>query len=81
MSLSDFRIINKLGSGAYSSVYKVERTLDNQIYALKKVNLNGLNEKEKQNSLNEIRILASVRHQNVIGYREAFLDESTKSLW
>lgn len=29
MSLSDFKIITKLGSGAYSSVYKVQRILDN----------------------------------------------------
>ena len=52
MSLSDFKIITKLGTGAYSSVYQVQRILDGEIYALKKVNLGGLNEKEKQNSLN-----------------------------
>ena len=74
MSLSDFKLLSKLGSGAYSSVYKVERLLDGKSYALKKVNLNGLSEKEKQNALNEVRILASIRHPNVIGYREAFFD-------
>jgi NIMA (never in mitosis gene a)-related kinase len=52
MSLLDFKIINKLGTGAYSSVYKVERIMDGQIYALKKANILGMNEKEKQNALN-----------------------------
>ena len=45
MSLSDFKILEKLGSGAYSSVYKVERLLDHDIYALKKVNLTGMTNK------------------------------------
>ena len=62
-------MLEKLGLGAYSSVYKVERLLDHEVYALKKVNLNGMTNKEKQNALNEIRILASVRHPCVIGYR------------
>jgi serine/threonine protein kinase len=35
MSLKDFEIGVKLGEGAYSNVYKVERKQDNQIYALK----------------------------------------------
>lgn len=52
MSLSDFKILKKLGAGVYSSVYKVQRILDNEIYALKKVNLPGLNEKERKNALN-----------------------------
>jgi NIMA (never in mitosis gene a)-related kinase len=81
MSLMDFKVLEKLGSGAYSSVYRVERLLDNEIYALKKVNLSGMTPKEQQNALNEVRILASIRHPGVIGYREAFLDENTKSLW
>ena len=37
MSLSDFVMLNKIGDGAYSSVHKVKRISDGQIYALKKV--------------------------------------------
>jgi len=45
MSLKDFVIINKLGEGAYSSVYKVQRIVDSEIYALKKVKMSNLSEK------------------------------------
>jgi len=37
--IKDFQILSKLGEGAYSSVYKVKRITDNQIYALKRVKL------------------------------------------
>lgn len=50
-------------------------------YALKKVKILNLSEKERQNALNEVRILASVRNPNIIGYKEVFIDESTSSLW
>lgn len=36
-----------------------------------------LSDKEKSNALNEVRILASVRDKNIIGYREVFIDESS----
>lgn len=58
----------------YSSVYKVKRIEDGQEYALKKVRMLNLSEKEKENSINEVRILASIRHPNIIGYKEAFTD-------
>ena len=34
-SLKDFKIVKKLGEGAFSIVYKVTRLSDNQEYALK----------------------------------------------
>ena len=40
-----------------------------------------LSEKEKENALNEVRILASIRHANIIAYKEAFFDEPSSSLW
>lgn len=52
--IKDFQILSKLGEGAYSSVYKVKRISDNQIYAMKRVKLLSLKEKEKENALNEI---------------------------
>ena len=62
-----------LGQGAYSVVYKVERQTDKKLYALKKVKLANLSEKEIENALNEVRILASIKNNNIIGYKEAFL--------
>lgn len=50
------------------------------IYALKKVKMAGLNAKEKENALNEVRILASVQHETVIGYKEAFFEDSSQCL-
>ena len=81
MSLKDFQVMDKLGEGAYSSVYKVKRISDSQTYALKKVRMMNLSDKEKENALNEVRILASINCPNIIAYKEAFVDESSQSLW
>ena len=35
-----------------------------------------LSVKEKENALNEVRILASIKHPNIAGYNEAFFEES-----
>jgi len=59
----------------------VRRLSDDQEYALKKVKLNDLSDKEKQNALNEVRILASIRSPYIICYKEVFLTESSHSLW
>lgn len=70
-----------LGDGSYSSVYKVRRIEDNQEYALKKVKMLNLSDREKENALNEVRILASIHHKNVVSYKQAFFDEPSSSLW
>jgi NIMA (never in mitosis gene a)-related kinase len=75
MSLNDFEVIKRLGEGAYSSVYHVRRLMDNQTYALKKVKMVKLSDKEKENALNEVRILASIQHKSICSYHEAFIDE------
>ena len=78
--MENFEIIKQLGTGSYSTVYEVRRLEDNEIYAIKKVKLMKITSKEKENALNEIRILASVNHKNVIGYKEAFFDEKEQVL-
>lgn len=80
MSLSEFEILNKIGEGAYSTVFKAQRYSDGQIYAIKKVRIQKLSDKEKKNALSEIRIMASIKHPNVISYKEAFFDEGEQSL-
>ena len=78
--MDDFQIVSKIGEGAYSLVYKVRRLIDGNIYALKKVKLINLSEKERKNALNEVRLLASVKSKFVVSYREAFFDEKDNTL-
>lgn len=54
---------------------------DKKIYALKKVKLLELTEKEVSNAINEVWILASIHHKNVISYKEAFIDPESNELW
>ena len=75
-----FEIVSKIGEGAYSTVYTVKRIEDDQLYALKKVKIQGLSLKEKENALNEIRILASVNSPYVVSYKESFIDETDQTL-
>lgn len=78
----EFRLVRKLGSGAFSSVYHVIRRADNCEYALKKVNFEALStEKDRENAINEVRILSSLHHPHVIAFHEAFVDHTHKSLW
>jgi NIMA (never in mitosis gene a)-related kinase 1/4/5 len=44
--------------------------------------MGGLTDKEKENAINEVRILASIKNnKNIITYKEAFIDETSGSLW
>ena len=79
-SINDFLIINKIGTGSYSEVYKVQRKSDGHVYALKKVSLANLSQKERENALNEVRILASIKNENIIGYKESFVIDNGKTL-
>ena len=68
------------GEGSFSEVYRVKRNSDGAIYAMKKVKMGKLSAKEKDNALNEVRILASINHPNVIGYKEAFFEDAINVL-
>lgn len=78
--MENFKVVKIIGEGSYSSVYKVIRKVDDKEYALKRVKLLNLKEKEKENALNEIRLLASIKDENVVSYKEAFWEHNSNSL-
>lgn len=47
---------------------------------MKKVPMGKLSEKEKNSAINEVRILASINHPNIIGYKEAFFESTPGNL-
>ena len=76
MKADEFEYIEQLGRGSYSKVYKVRRKADNQIYALKQVQMSSISEKERENSLNEVRLLSHLSHPYIINYKETFIENN-----
>lgn len=42
--------------------------------------MGNLSQKEKENALNEVRILASINNKAIVAYKEAFFEDSSTSL-
>lgn len=59
--------------GATAAFTKLKDSKTIKYIALNKVKIYSLSDKEKQNALNEVRILASIKHENIISYKEAFI--------
>ncbi|MEW5305128.1 MAG: hypothetical protein WDW36_007689 [Sanguina aurantia] len=68
-----FKVLKMLGQGSYGKVYKVQRLTDSQEYALKETDLEAMSQAERSDSVNEVRLLVSINHPNVIRYNEAFV--------
>ena len=67
---SKYEIIQEIGRGAFSIVYKVKSKEDNNIYCLKKINMKKTNDKE-----NEINILSNLDHPNLIKFFYSYSNE------
>ena len=79
-TFDDFEIIRTLGQGAFSTVFLVKRKKDNKQYALKSIKMENLSKIEQHNSVNEVRILSSIVHPNIISYKESFWNWNNKTL-
>lgn len=73
--LPGFTIIKQLGKGSYGTVFKVRRVSDGQCYALKTVDLGALNQRQREDAVNEIRIMASVTSPFIIRFHEATIHD------
>lgn len=60
---------------------QVTRTVDGKTYALKKVDVSSLDDKELVSALNEIRLLASFSHPRIVRLYETFMGELIRGLY
>ena len=67
---SKYEIIQEMGRGAFSTVYKIKSKIDNNIYCLKKINL-----KKTPDKKNEINILSKLNHPNLVQYISSCSDD------
>ena len=78
--MKNFEKIGNIGKGSFANVYLVKNILDNQIYAMKQILFANMIKQEQESALNEVRILASIEHPNIIDFKEVLIDEKENTL-
>jgi NIMA (never in mitosis gene a)-related kinase len=72
--LKGFQALKPIGKGSFGKVYRAVRISDGQEYALKELEIKTMNQRERDDALNEVRLLASIKHAHTIRYYDAFFD-------
>lgn len=76
-----YRELNMVGKGGYGKVYRVLNLVDNQHYAIKKMNFTGEqmrrihSEGRLQTLFEEARTLATLIHPNIVRYYGSWVEE------
>ena len=70
--LKNYKVVKRIGKGAYGWVYQVTWNSDDKIFALKTLDISTMDEKGIKNCLNEIWIICSIDDEFICGYEEAF---------
>jgi len=66
--LEDFEILQIIAEGSYGSIAKVKSKLNSEIYALKKIKIGNLDEKEKFYIKKELIFFEKLNHPNIFKY-------------
>ena len=76
-SMKDFEVLNKLGQGSFGTVFKVRRKVDKNYYVMKMINISQMDRRGQQESINEVKILASLDFPYIVKYFDSFIENKT----
>lgn len=68
--------ITIIGKGTFGSAWLVESKLSGYKYAIKELSVRTMTVADRHLALNEVKILSTLKHKNIIRYKNAFEEES-----
>jgi serine/threonine protein kinase len=75
--LQKYTITKTLGSGSFGKALLVKlKASTSQYFVMKEIQIGHLSKKEKQASVAEATVLASMHHSNICSYVESFLNNT-----
>ncbi len=77
MSLN-YKVIQSLGEGSFGKAFLCQKESDNSFCVIKQIIVQDMNQKEKDDVLNEANILSKLDHQNIIKFYDLFESEKPK---
>ena len=72
--MENYEFLGNIGQGMSGKVYKARHKVENRFYAIKKLNFNEINEKERIAIQDEVNLLKQLKHPNIVTYKDSFFD-------
>ncbi|KAK3239087.1 hypothetical protein CYMTET_50962 [Cymbomonas tetramitiformis] len=78
--MDNYTKISVIGSGSFGKVYKVKGNNDGKYYVMKRISLHSCKETDKDAALQEVMLLAGLRHPHICPYIDHFWDDLESDL-
>ncbi|GMH36230.1 hypothetical protein BSKO_04098 [Bryopsis sp. KO-2023] len=80
MRCEDFELKTVISRGTFGVVYRAIRKEDGKEFALKQVSLAGLGRAEREECIDEARILSQLNHPHIVRHYDSFVDTKEQKL-
>lgn len=74
--LENYEVLEKMGEGAFSVVYKARHLISNKLVAVKVLRKFQMDRSQKQSVLKEVTIMRQLKHPNIVRFIEVIESES-----
>src|SRR5689334_14610714 len=69
-----YEFIKNIGNGMFGQVYLARHKIEHKDYAVKRINFKDINQKDRENIENEVKVLQDLKHPNIVSYKDSFFD-------
>lgn len=66
IKIGPYVLLKPIGKGSYSVVYEAQKQNENSKYAIKKISLESISEKQLERIHLEVNVLSVIKHKNII---------------
>ena len=74
--MEKYKKIKSIGEGSFGKAFLVQNVTDSKMYVMKQISITQMSKKERDEALNEIKVLSALNHPNIIRYRESFVEKT-----
>eukprot|EP00033_Pygsuia_biforma_P003057 GCRY01003359.1.p1 GENE.GCRY01003359.1~~GCRY01003359.1.p1 ORF type:complete len:335 (+),score=62.84 GCRY01003359.1:177-1181(+) len=79
--MEKYEVLSKIGSGSFGTVWKIKRKADKRLLVWKEMDYGKMNEKEKQQLVNEVNILREFQHPGIVRYYDRIIDKAKAKIY
>ena len=75
-----YNYLRLVGKGSFGKAWLVQSKSSQRQYVVKEIQVGNMADKDRHQAVNEVAILARLKHKNVVRYREAFVAAGTLNI-